>query len=49
MVVADIAVHCGYKDIAFLDDDPSLKFCLNYPVVGVLSDVEKYIVVDSLT
>lgn len=45
-VVADIAAHCGYKDIAFLDDDTSLKSCWNYPVVGVSSDGEKYIDAD---
>lgn len=45
-VVADIAVHCGYKDIAFLDDDESLKSCLNYPVIGISMDIEKYIDAD---
>jgi len=45
-VVADIAAHCGYKDIAFLDDDTSLKYCLDYPVIGVSADAEKYIDAD---
>ncbi|MCC8150395.1 MAG: acetyltransferase [Lachnospiraceae bacterium] len=45
-VVADIAAHCGYKDIAFLDDDTLIKSCMKYPVVGVLSDAEKYIDAD---
>ncbi|MCM1282640.1 MAG: acetyltransferase [Muribaculaceae bacterium] len=33
-VVADIAVRCGYDDIAFLDENESLKSCMGYPVIG---------------
>ena len=33
-VVADIAVLNGYKDIVFLDNDPALKECAGYPVLG---------------
>lgn len=41
-VVADIATHCGYIDIAFLDDDDTLKSCLGFPVVGKTFNAEKY-------
>ena len=33
-VVADIAVHNGYKDIVFLDDNASISECDGWPVVG---------------
>lgn len=33
-VIADIAVKNGYKEIVFLDDDPSIEECAGYPVVG---------------
>ena len=33
-VVADIAVHCGYDQIEFLDDDETLAQCGKWPVVG---------------
>lgn len=33
-VVADIAVLNGYKDIVFLDNDPEIKTCAGYPVLG---------------
>ena len=33
-VIADIARKNGYKDIAFLDDNPSVKECGGYQVVG---------------
>ena len=33
-VVADIATLNGYKDIVFLDNDPSIKECAGYPVLG---------------
>ena len=33
-VVADIAKLCGYRDIIFLDNDPELKECSGYPVLG---------------
>lgn len=41
-VVADIASHCGYEDISFLDDDDTLKSCIGFPVVGTSADMEKY-------
>ena len=33
-VVADVAALNGYKDIIFLDNDPELKTCAGYPVLG---------------
>lgn len=33
-VVADIAALNGYKDIVFLDNDPEIKACASYPVLG---------------
>lgn len=33
-VVADIAKLQGYTNIAFLDNDPNLKECAGYPVLG---------------
>ena len=33
-VVADIAALNGYKDIVFLDNDPEIKTCSGYPVLG---------------
>lgn len=43
-VVADIAKHAGrYKSIAFLDDDPSLKESLGFPVIGKSGEAYKYI------
>lgn len=33
-VVADIAKLCGYKEIVFLDNNPELKECCGYPVLG---------------
>lgn len=33
-VVADIAVKNGYDEIAFLDDNESVKKCGRYPVIG---------------
>ena len=41
-VVADIAEHCGYKDISFLDDSTSIRTCMGYPVVGTTKDIEKF-------
>lgn len=37
-VIADIALKCGYKDIAFLDDNISLTECAGFPVVGTTKD-----------
>lgn len=33
-VVADIARRSGYQEIVFLDDNPEVKQCGEYPVVG---------------
>ncbi len=33
-VVADVAVHCGYEVIVFLDDDETIKECAGFPVIG---------------
>jgi sugar O-acyltransferase (sialic acid O-acetyltransferase NeuD family) len=33
-VVADIAVLNGYRDIVFLDNDPEIKTCAGYSVLG---------------
>lgn len=33
-MIADIARLCGYDEIAFLDDNPNLRECMGYPVVG---------------
>ena len=41
-VVCDIARLCGYDDIAFLDDRDNGGFCLGYPVIGKVSDADKY-------
>ena len=38
-VVADIARLNGYQEIVFLDDDPEVKQCGQYPVIGTSSDV----------
>lgn len=42
-VVADIALRTGsYKDIAFLDDDVSIKETMHIPVVGNSEDVGRF-------
>lgn len=41
-VVADIAVKLGYSNIAFLDDNASLKKCGEFNVVGGSNDIDKY-------
>lgn len=41
-VIADIAVKNGYEEIVFLDDNPELKECAGFPVVGTLEDIDKY-------
>lgn len=33
-VVADIARHCGYEEMEFLDDDTSVTSCYDIPVAG---------------
>lgn len=37
-VVADIAINCGYQDVAFLDDANGTTECAGFPVVGKVSD-----------
>lgn len=37
--VEELAGLLGYKDIAFLDDNPALAYCS--PVVGTTADIEK--------
>ena len=41
-VVADLAVHCGYTDIAFLDDARAGRTCLGNPIVGAVRDAALY-------
>lgn len=41
-VCADIALLNGYRDIVFLDDDTSKEECLGFPVVGTISEYNKY-------
>lgn len=38
-VVADIARLNGYQEIAFLDDNPEVEHCGQYPVIGTSNDV----------
>lgn len=43
-VVADIAQRMGhYKDIGFLDDNPSIKEAMGIPVLGNCSEFSKFI------
>ena len=39
-VVADIAMKSGYEEIAFLDDDKYVKFCMGFPVVGTTDSID---------
>lgn len=41
-VIADIAELNEYSDIAFFDDNPQVKFCGKYEVIGCCSDAHKY-------
>ena len=41
-VVADIAMQRGYDEILFLDDNPEVKECLGWPVVGCISEADAY-------
>ena len=42
-VIADIALKMEcYSEISFLDDDPMKKNCMNFPIIGKLSDVLLY-------
>lgn len=40
-VVADIAKKNHYNEIAFLDDNPGVKICAGYDVVGPIQDFKK--------
>lgn len=42
-VVADIAVCCGYSNIAFLDDNDSINYCMDFPIIGKSIDAKKYV------
>ena len=37
-VAADIAKLCGYDELEFLDDDPSVRTCAGIPVTGPSAD-----------
>ena len=41
-VAADIALRSGYDEILFLDDNPEIRECLGFPVVGGLADASGY-------
>lgn len=41
-VCADIAKLNGYENIRFLEDDETIKFCGEYAVVGITSDIAEY-------
>ncbi len=41
-VIADIAVQCGYEKILFLDDDPKIKECGGFPIVGTSRESIEY-------
>lgn len=40
-VAANIAKLCGYDELEFLDDAPSVKTCVDIPVTGPSSDADK--------
>jgi sugar O-acyltransferase (sialic acid O-acetyltransferase NeuD family) len=41
-VIADIATGCGYENIAFLDDNETLKSCMRYPIIGKSDTAKQY-------
>ena len=41
-VIADIAELNGYDNIAFLDDNPDVRECYGYPVIGPTSKAASY-------
>lgn len=41
-VAADIAMQNGYEELLFLDDNPEIKECLGWPVVGCIAEAEAY-------
>lgn len=42
-VVADCALSSGYDEIAFLDDNPTVKVVLGFPVIGKISEAKKFL------
>lgn len=40
-VIADIAVRNGYGDIVFLDDNPDIRECAGFPVIGKTADAAR--------
>lgn len=40
-VVADIAKLCGYDELEFLDDNPSVRTCADIPVTGPATDADR--------
>lgn len=41
-VIADIAVNF-YEKVIFLDDNPEVKFCGKYPVIGTSAVIDNYV------
>lgn len=41
-VIADIALKNGYEIAGFLDDNDSVKEIIGFPVLGKVSEIEKY-------
>ncbi len=41
-VIADIALNNNYKEIVFLDDNPKIKNCAGFKVLGTFDSVVKY-------
>lgn len=43
-VIADIALSMGkYRGIAFLDDDESIKECMDFPVLGCTKELDSFV------
>ena len=40
-VIADIALATGYSDIAFVDDNESIRECAGFPVIGRMSNLSE--------
>lgn len=40
-VIADMALRNGYTDIVFLDDNPDIRECAGFPVIGRTADITK--------
>lgn len=41
-VIADIAVKSGYEEIIFLDDNEEIKDCAGFPVIGKVSEADRF-------